>query len=56
MALGITSHDDELFAPLVNMLGKLTIKEVGSADKVSVQRDGLTYAYVEVTAHEDSNP
>ena len=26
------------------------------ADKVSVQRDGLTYAYVEVTAHEDSNP
>jgi len=26
--LGITSHDDELFAPLVNMLGKLTIKEV----------------------------
>ena len=27
-ALGITSHDDELFAPLVNMLGKLTIKEV----------------------------
>ena len=55
-ALGITSHDDELFAPLVNMLGELTIKEVGSADKVSVQRDGLTYAYVEVTAHEDSNP
>ena len=46
----------ELDEKYCDVIVKRYIEQVGSADKVSVQRDGLTYAYVEVTAHEDSNP
>ena len=45
----------ELDEKFCDVIVKRYIEQVGSADKVSVQRDGLTYAYVEVTARENSN-
>lgn len=48
-------HTIELDEKFCDVIVKRFIEQVGSADKVSVQRDGLTYTYTEVTAIEDSN-
>jgi len=45
----------ELDEKFCDVIVKRYIEQVGSADKVSVQRDGLTYAYAEITARENSN-
>ena len=45
----------ELDEKFCDVIVKRYIEQVGSANKVSVQRDGLSYSYTEVTAHEDSN-
>jgi len=39
---------DEKFC---DVIVKRYIEQVGSADKVSVQRDGVLYSYAEVTAN-----
>jgi len=46
----------ELDEKFCDVIVKRYIEQVGSADKVSVQRDGLLYSYAEVTAGEDCNP
>ena len=45
----------ELDEKFCDVIVKRYIEQVGSADKVSVQRDGLSYSYAEVAAHEDSD-
>ena len=44
----------ELDEKFCDVIVKRYIEQVGSSDKVSVQRDGLLYSYAEVTASEDS--
>jgi DNA modification methylase len=46
----------ELDEKFCDVIVKRYIEQVGSADKVSVQRDGLLYSYAEVAAGEDCNP
>lgn len=46
----------ELDEKFCDVIVKRYIEQVGSADKVSVQRDGLLYSYTEVAAEEDCNP
>jgi tRNA G10 N-methylase Trm11 len=46
----------ELDEKFCDVIVKRYIEQVGSVDKVSVQRDGLLYSYAEVTAGEDCNP
>ena len=46
----------ELDEKFCDVIVKRYIEQVGSTDKVSVQRDGLLYSYAEVTAGEDCNP
>lgn len=43
----------ELDEKYCDVIVKRYIEQVGSADKVSVQRDGLAYSYEEVTAKPD---
>jgi len=43
----------ELYEKYCDVIVKRYIEQVGSADKVSVQRDGLTYSYAEVSAKPD---
>ena len=45
----------ELDEKFCDVIVKRYIEQVGSADKVSVQRDGLIYSYAEVTATKDSH-
>jgi len=45
----------ELDEKFCDVIVKRHIEQVGSVDKVSVQRDGLLYSYAEVTAGEDCN-
>jgi DNA modification methylase len=45
----------ELDEKFCDVIVKRYIEQVGSADKVSVQRDGLLYSYAEVSASEDSH-
>ena len=45
----------ELDEKFCDVIVKRYIEHVGSADKVSVQRDGLLYSYAEVTATKDSH-
>jgi DNA modification methylase len=45
----------ELDEKFCDVIVKRYIEQVGSADKVSVQRDGLLYSYAEVTATKDSH-
>ena len=45
----------ELDEKFCDVIVKRYIEQVGSADKVSVQRDGLLYSYAEVTTSEDSH-
>lgn len=49
----VTIELDEKFC---DVIVKRYIEQVGAADKVSVQRDGLSYSYAEVSAGEDCNP
>ena len=44
----------ELDEKFCDVIVKRYIEQVGTADKVSVQRDGLLYSYAELTASEDS--
>lgn len=46
----------ELDEKFCDVIVKRYIEQVGSTDKVSVQRDGLLYSYTEVAAEEDCNP
>lgn len=46
----------ELDEKFCDVIVKRYIEQVGSVNKVSVQRDGLLYSYAEVTAGEDCNP
>lgn len=46
----------ELDEKFCDVIVKRYIEQVGSADKVYVQRDGLLYSYTEVAAEEDCNP
>ena len=46
----------ELDEKFCDVIVKRYIEQIGSADKVSVQRDGLLYSYTEVAAEEDCNP
>ena len=46
----------ELDEKFCDVIVKRYIEQVGSADKVSIERDGLLYSYAEVTAGEDCNP
>jgi DNA modification methylase len=45
----------ELDEKFCDVIVKRYIEQVGTADKVSVQRDGLLYSYAELTASEDSH-
>jgi DNA modification methylase len=45
----------ELDEKFCDVIVKRYIEQIGSSDKVSVQRDGLLYSYAEVTASEDSH-
>jgi len=45
----------ELDEKFCDVIVKRYIEQVGAANKVSVQRDGLSYSYAEVSAGEDSN-
>lgn len=46
----------ELDEKFCDVIVKRYIEQVGSADKVYVQRDGLLYSYTEVADEEDCNP
>lgn len=46
----------ELDEKFCDVIVKRYIEQIGSSDKVSVQRDGLLYSYTEVTTSEDSHP
>ena len=43
----------ELDEKFCDVIVKRYIEQVGAADKVSVQRDGLTYSYAEVAVKSD---
>lgn len=49
-------HTIELDEKFCDVIVKRYIEQIGTADKVSVQRDNVLYSYAEVTANEDSNP
>ena len=51
----VFQHTFELDEKFCDVIVKRYIEQVGSADKVSVQRDGLLYSYAEVTATKDSH-
>jgi len=49
-------HTIELDEKFCDVIVKRYIEQIGTSDKVSVQRDNVLYSYAEVTASEDSNP
>ena len=51
----VFQHTFELDEKFCDVIVKRYIEQVGTADKVSVQRDGLLYSYAEVTDIEDKH-
>lgn len=49
-------HTIELDEKFCDVIVKRYIEQIGTDDKISLQRDNVLYSYAEVTASEDSNP